>query len=302
MAKANILIVEDDFVIAKVLAESLQELGYQVAGIVSTGEEAVERAAKVHPDLVLMDIRLKGEMDGIEAGEQISGELHIPLVYLTAYSDERTVERAKITEPYGYLIKPFTDTELKTTLEMAIYKHRREKREREKGEWFLETLMAISDGIITTNPEGQISFMNPAAELMTGWQSPEAYLRPLPEVLRLVHGEGGTPVENLARRAAREENLITTEGDEIILAKNGTKWPVEGRVSPIRDPRGKAIGAVAIFRPRSGKDERTSDDLLAIKNIEGVFRSMAPDLLKQIDLDYLSGNSPRQVEKNPRSG
>ncbi|HMK16149.1 MAG TPA: response regulator, partial [Methanomicrobiales archaeon] len=122
MGKANILIVEDDFVIAKVLAESLQELGYQVAGIISTGEEAVERAAKVHPDLVLMDIRLKGEMDGIEAGEQIAGELHIPLVYLTAYSDERTVERAKITEPYGYLIKPFTDTELKTTLEMAIYK------------------------------------------------------------------------------------------------------------------------------------------------------------------------------------
>jgi PAS domain S-box-containing protein len=302
VGKANILVVEDDFVIAKLLAESLQELGYQVAGIVSTGEEAVERAAKVHPDLVLMDIRLKGEMDGIEAGEQISGDLHIPLVYLTAYSDERTVERAKITEPYGYLIKPFTDTELKTTLEMAIYKHRREKREREKGEWFLETLMAISDGIITTNPEGQVSFMNPAAELMTGWQSPESYLRPLPEVLRLVHGESGTVVENLARRAAREENLVTTEGDEVLVAKNGSKWPVEGRFSPIRDPRGKAIGAVAIFRPRGGKDERTGDDLLAIKNIEGVFRSMAPDLLKQIDLDYLAGNPSRQGGKNTRSG
>jgi PAS domain S-box-containing protein len=294
VAKANILIVEDDFVIAKVLAESLQELGYQVAGIISTGEEAVERAAKVHPDLVLMDIRLKGEMDGIEAGEQISGDLHIPIVYLTAYSDERTVERAKITEPYGYLIKPFTDTELKTTLEMAIYKHRREKREREKGEWFLETLMAISDGIITTNPEGQISFMNPAAELMTGWQSSESYLRPLPEILRLVHEETGAVVENLARRAAREENLVTGDGDEVLVAKNGTKWPVEGRFSPIRDPRGKAIGAVAIFRPRGGKDERAGEDLQAIRNIEGVFRSMAPDLLRQIDLDYLSGTSPKR--------
>jgi PAS domain S-box-containing protein len=292
VAKANILIVEDDFVIAKVLAESLQELGYQVAGIVSTGEEAVERSAKVHPDLVLMDIRLRGEMDGIEAGEVISGDLHIPIVYLTAYSDERTVERAKITEPYGYLIKPFTDTELKTTLEMAIYKHRREKREREKGEWFLETLMAISDGIITTNTEGQITFMNPAAELMTGWQSTESYLRPLPEVFRLVHEGSGTIVENLAKRAVAEENLVTGEGDELLVAKNGTKWPMEGRVSPIRDPRGKAIGAVAIFRPRGGKDERSTDDLQAIKNIEGVFRSMAPDLLRQIDLDYLSGSAP----------
>jgi len=296
VGKANILIVEDDFVIAKVLAESLQDLGYQVAGIVSTGEEAVERSAKVHPDLVLMDIRLKGEMDGIDAGEAISGDLHIPIVYLTAYSDERTVERAKITEPYGYLIKPFTDTELKTTLEMAIYKHRREKREREKGEWFLETLMAISDGIITTNAEGQITFMNPAAELMTGWQGSESFLRPLPEVLRLVHEGTGEAVENLARRAAREENLVTGEGDEVLIAKNGTRWPVEGRVSPIRDGRGKSIGAVAIFRPRGGKDERTSDDLRAIKNIEGVFRSMAPDLLKQIDLDYLSGTSPSRKD------
>ena len=295
MAKANILVVEDDFVIAKVLAESLQDLGYQVAGIVSTGEEAVERAAKAHPDLVLMDIRLKGGMDGIEAGEQISGDLHIPIVYLTAYSDERTVERAKITEPYGYLIKPFTDTELKTTLEMAIYKHRRERREREKGEWFLETLMAISDGIITTNPEGQVSFMNPAAELITGWHSSESYLRPLPEVFHLVHEGSGTPVENLARRAAQEENLVTGGGDEVLVAKNGTKWPVEGRVSPIRDARGRSIGAVVIFRPRGGKEERSGEDLQAIKDIEETFRSMAPDLLRQIDLDYLAGTPPKKA-------
>jgi hypothetical protein len=101
-------------------------------------------------------------------------------------------------------------------------------------------------------------------------------------------------VENLARRAAREENLVTGDGDEVLVAKNGTKWPVEGRFSPIRDPRGKAIGAVAIFRPRGGKDERAGEDLQAIRNIEGVFRSMAPDLLKQIDLDYLSGTSPKR--------
>jgi PAS domain S-box-containing protein len=144
--------------------------------------------------------------------------------------------------------------------------------------------------------------MNPAAELLTGWQASDSFLRPITEVLRLVHGEGGMPVENLARRAAREENLVTTEGDEVILAKNGTKWPVEGRVSPIRDARGKTIGAVAIFRPRGGKDERTSEDLLALKNIEGVFKSMAPDLLKRIDLDYLSGNPPRREGRTREVG
>jgi hypothetical protein len=103
----------------------------------------------------------------------------------------------------------------------------------------------------------------------------------------------------MATRAAREENLVTGEGDEVLLAKNGTKWPVEGRFSPIRDPRGRSIGAVVIFRPRGGKEERSGDELQAIKNIEGVFRSMAPDLLKQIDLDYLSGTSPRKDTKTP---
>jgi hypothetical protein len=136
---------------------------------------------------------------------------------------------------------------------------------------------------------------------MTGWQSSESYLRPLPEVFRLIHEGSGAVVDNLARRAAREENLVTTEGDELLVAKNGTKWPVEGRFSPIRDPRGRAIGAVAIFRPRGGKDERTGDDLAAIKNIEGVFKSMAPDLLKQIDLDYLAGNPTREGGKDLRS-
>jgi PAS domain S-box-containing protein len=152
--------------------------------------------------------------------------------------------------------------------------------------------MAISDGIITTNTEGQITFMNPAAELMTGWQSAESYLRPLPEVFRLVREESGAIVENMAKRAIQEENLVTGAGDEILIAKNGTRWPIEGRVSPIRDARGKSIGAVVIFRPRGGKDEQSMDDIQAIKNIEGVFRSMAPDLLRQIDLDYLSGTPP----------
>jgi hypothetical protein len=98
----------------------------------------------------------------------------------------------------------------------------------------------------------------------------------------------------MAKRAAQEENLVTSEGDEVLVAKNGTKWPMEGRVSPIRDPRGKSVGAVVIFRPRGGKDERSGDDLQAIRNIEGVFRSMAPDLLKQIDLDYLSGTPSKK--------
>jgi len=126
MAKTNILVVEDEGITAKDIQGSLQDLGYAVSAVVSSGEEAIKKAEEDNPDLVLMDIVLRDEMSGIEAADQIREDLNIPIVYLTAYADEKTLERAKITEPYGYIIKPFDDRELHTIIEMALHKHRME--------------------------------------------------------------------------------------------------------------------------------------------------------------------------------
>jgi CheY-like chemotaxis protein len=131
MPKSRILIVEDEFIIAKDIQISLENLDYDVCALVSTGEEAVEKAEKEKPDLVLMDIVLRGEMDGIEAAHQIRAHFDIPVVYLTAYADDKTVERAKVTEPFGYLIKPFKDRELHAIIELALYKHKTEKEREE---------------------------------------------------------------------------------------------------------------------------------------------------------------------------
>lgn len=131
MPKSRILIVEDEFIIAKDIQISLENLDYDVCALVSTGEEAVEKTEKERPDLVLMDIVLRGEMDGIEAAHQIRTRFDIPVVYLTAYADDKTVERAKVTEPFGYLIKPFKDRELHAIIEMALYKHKTEKEREE---------------------------------------------------------------------------------------------------------------------------------------------------------------------------
>ena len=121
MAKAKVLIVEDDIIVATDIQSRLKNLGYSVYEIVSSGEKAVQKIEEHKPDLVLMDIVLKGEMDGIEAAEIIRSRFDIPVVFLTAYADEERFERAKLTIPFGYILKPFQDRDLKITIEMALY-------------------------------------------------------------------------------------------------------------------------------------------------------------------------------------
>jgi PAS domain S-box-containing protein len=127
VTNARVLIVEDEALMARILHESLQQLGYSVLGTALSGEEAVQRVAETQPDLVLMDIKLQGEMDGVQAAEQIRTRFDIPVIYLTGCSDDATLQRAKLTEPYGYILKPFERRELHTHIEIALYKHATEK-------------------------------------------------------------------------------------------------------------------------------------------------------------------------------
>lgn len=123
MAKEKILVVEDERIVAKDIVKSLQRLGYKVVASVASGEEALQKVIEAQPDLVLMDIMLKGKMDGIETTEEIHKNFDIPVIYLTAYADEKTLGRAKITEPFGYIIKPFDERDLHTTIEIALRRH-----------------------------------------------------------------------------------------------------------------------------------------------------------------------------------
>lgn len=127
MSKPNILVVEDESIVSKDIQHSLKKLGYNVVGAAATGEKALELVRIERPDIVLMDIMLKGEMNGIETAEIIRNELAIPVIFLTAYADESTLAKAKVTEPYGYIIKPFKEIDLHTSIEMAIYKHAKEQ-------------------------------------------------------------------------------------------------------------------------------------------------------------------------------
>jgi two-component system response regulator LytT len=144
MSKTNILIVEDESIVAKDIQMSLRKLGYNVVAICSNGEDAIRAAEEHGPDLVLMDIMLKGDMSGIEAAEQIRSRFNVPIIYLTAYADESTLSKAKITEPYGYIIKPFKEIDLRTSIEMAQYKHQKETDVRKERD-FLYSIVENKD-------------------------------------------------------------------------------------------------------------------------------------------------------------
>lgn len=127
MNKSRILIVEDEAIVAMVIKRRLKDLGYIVSGVASTGKDAITKVEGTFPDLVLMDIRLKGDMDGIEATKIIKDRFSLPVVYLTAHSDDVTFKKAKETDPDGYILKPFTEKDLSTTIEIALHKFRKEK-------------------------------------------------------------------------------------------------------------------------------------------------------------------------------
>lgn len=151
MSDASIMLVEDEIIVAADVKHRLENMGYQVLGIVDNGEEAIENAGELTPNIVLMDIVLKGEMDGIEAAQKIRELYDIPIIYLTAYSDEKTLERAKVTEPFGYVLKPFEDREIQSAIEMALYKHKMEQKLKESEEKYrklVEKFLNVSTEIL----------------------------------------------------------------------------------------------------------------------------------------------------------
>jgi diguanylate cyclase (GGDEF)-like protein/PAS domain S-box-containing protein len=175
MTQARILVVEDESIVAADIQDRLESLGYEVPTTVASGEKAVEQAGALRPDLVLMDIQLKGRMDGVEAADHIRQRFGIPVIYLTANADHPTVQRAKVTEPFGYVIKPFEERELQTTIEVALYKHQAEQTLKESEERY-RLLVELSPEAIIVESDDKIVYANPAAASLFGAASAETLL------------------------------------------------------------------------------------------------------------------------------
>jgi PAS domain S-box-containing protein len=255
LAKNQILVVEDESVVAMDIQDRLESLGYGVVATVATGKRAIEKAGSLRPDLVLMDIQLQGEMDGVQAADEIRRCYHIPVVYLTANADHPTLERAKLTDPFGYIIKPFEERELHTAVEMALYKHRTEQKLKESEQWLSATLRGIGDGVIATDKFGAVTFINPVAECLTGWSQEAALGRELREVFSIIDEKTRKTIESPVTRALKEDVTSRLASHTLLVAKDGAEKPIEDSASPIADKQGNVIGVVTVFRDLSEKKQ-----------------------------------------------
>ncbi|MHB0955322.1 MAG: PAS domain-containing protein [Pirellulaceae bacterium] len=253
MSKATLLIVEDEAIVAADLAAKLRQLDYAVAGIVARGDEAIVRAISLQPDLVLMDISLEGATDGIAAAEAIRHAQDIPVVYLTAHSDPGTLARAKLTGPFGYILKPFDERELATQIELALYKHHTDLQLRQQREWLHITLSSIGDAVIATDAVGRIAFVNPMAESITGWSAEEAVGQPVQEVLPLVDEQTGARLKPPGTDILRHGRTVEGTNHTALRKRDGRVIPVEENAAPIRDARGDVIGVVLVFHDVTDK-------------------------------------------------
>ncbi len=248
MKKTQILIVEDEGLIAKDLQAMLKRLGYDVPVTVGTGELAIQTAAQNQPDLILMDIQLRGNMDGVEAAETIQANQKIPIVFLTANSDEPTFQRAKITDPFGFLIKPFEERGLHAGIEMALYKHQSEKRTHERERWLSTTLRSIADGVITTDENGVVTFLNDVAERLLGWTPGECAGRHYSEIIFLLDEATRQAPEDFIAGALKEGRSRSNTNSTLLLTRSGANIHIEHSAAPIRYSEESVAGCVIVLR------------------------------------------------------
>ncbi len=243
----GILVVEDERIVAMALEKALRRMRYSVVGITDSGEDAIRKARQMQPDLVLMDIRLRGPMNGIAAAAQIQSQLDVPIVYLTAYADDETLQQAKVTEPYGYVLKPFEERDLRIAIEIALFRHASERQLREREQWLDATLRSIGEAVITVNARGQVMAMNPAAEALTGWPGTEAWGKPIEQVLRTEDRSGRSVIAKAIREANRGGYTVSLT-DHVVVKKDGTRVPVDHNVAPVYEAKGKHAGSVVVVQ------------------------------------------------------
>jgi PAS domain S-box-containing protein len=263
MKGSSILIVEDERITALDIKYRLEDSGYVVSGIASSGQAAIKKAEETNPDLVLMDIMIEGDMDGTQAAFQIHTRFGIPVIFLTAYADENTLRKAKIAEPSGYILKPFEDKDLYTNIEIALYKNRVEQELREKEEWVSATLRSVADAVIATDISGTIKHINPMAEVLTGWKESKVLGKTLTEVFRVSYADGEI-INDLVCQVLEDGVFKGREDEDLLLLSNDMKTPISFTGTSIKNAKDEVLGIVYVFTDIS-RQKQEKENLLNAK-------------------------------------
>jgi PAS domain S-box-containing protein len=286
MANAQILVVEDESTLAITIQDILENFGYAVPAIVYSGEEALQKVAELQPDLVLMDIRLEGSIDGVEAAEKIRSDFNIPVVYLTAYADDSTVQRAMITEPFGYIQKPFEARELQISVELALYKHKIEMKVKESEQLLSTILGNIDDAVISIDINGCVTFMNLAAEKLICYRQEDATGKDLTKVLHIMDDQKQPLTRSSIRKVVRKGIVAGFANYRKLIAKDGTEVFIESSATPIKDAKGHLTGAVLVFRNITGR-KHAEENLRARAYQQALVAQLGQHALAGTDLSAL---------------
>lgn len=263
MSKTRILVVEDESIVAKDIQKSLEKLGYEVPATASSAASAYEKLEELQPDMVFLDIKLKGDEDGIHIAEHIRERYNIPVIFLTSYVDQETLDRAKVTEPYGYIVKPFNDSDLKTTVEMALFKFSRDREVRESQQRLANALARVEESIIVVDTEGRITYLNEKAENMLGYattsaQGMDAF------GLFVIEEEGGSAVKKEELMARMKKDETWQKSDCFLLVKrDNSSLSVSIAASPVHDEKGQFLGCAMIVSDKQNDAAKPAPEVAA---------------------------------------
>lgn len=276
MKTQSIFIVEDEIITARSIAKNIKKFGYRLAGIATSGSEALEQILTINPDLILMDILLQDndELDGIATAQRILSQINVPIIYLTAHSDRETLDKAKVTTPFGYILKPYSKKNLQITIEIALYKHQQEMQLVRREQLLSTILNAAQDGVVATDKASRIIYMNPAAQKLTGWNLQEAHNRRATEVLEIIDRRTQQPIPHPIERVLEQGQVVYLDDYAVLIKKDGKQTPIADSVSPILQPGDRSVtvdrveGAVLIFTlPRDfvvARDKNQSSKLATL--------------------------------------
>ena len=246
----KLTIVEDDQVVRIILVQRLKKLGYSVISQFESGEEVMEHIALSLPNLVIMDINLGGTMDGIQTATWIQSQFQLPIVFVSSNRDDETIMRVNSISGAEFVVKPISDDDLRIAIRLAIDKfhfiHQLEMRDA-LYELLLERFYG---GVIATNPEGIITYMNESARSLLKWQGPVNEMTHFREIVLIVN-DNGVPLENAYDRIMREKKICWLPPNSFLITSDKTRIPVMGNMSPLEGPAGTMKGMIAVIFPMS---------------------------------------------------
>ena len=298
MVNTKILIVENTSPFDREIGQRLKTLGYTVCASVSWGAQAIEKIPEMRPDLVMVNIGLEGAMDAVEAAEEIYYHFNIPVIYLIDSIEEDVLERIKGARVFGHIFKPFGANQLCLGIEHQLNWHKLTHANTESDKRLSTILNSVSDALIATDRRGLITFMNPVAEILTGWEMEEVSGKHVTDILNIYIGNGGNPIKNTFLIETLQKGGGLSSASEVdyntyLIAKSGREIPIDYNITPIKDEKENPTGIVITFRDITKyktMEEQSNQTISELRNQTQLMKTVFDSMYDGIVVLSLTGN------------